>query len=52
MIIRCIDEARNIRARCMRLMHDAMIICMDFVSLCMIVDRVSLMMVLFSILFL
>ena len=51
-IIRCIDEARNIRARCMRLMHDAMIICMDFVSLCMMVDRVSLMMVLFSILFL
>ena len=51
-IIRCIDEARNIRARCMRLMQDVIIICMDFVSLCIMVDRVSLMMVLFSILFL
>ena len=51
-IIRCIDEARKIRARCMRLIQDAMIICMDFVSLCMMVERVSLIMVLFSILFL
>ena len=51
-IIRCIDEARKIRARCIRLMQDAIIICTDFDSLCMMVDRVSLIMVLFSILFL
>ena len=50
--IRCIDEARKIMARCMRLMQDVMVTCMDFVSSCVMADRVSLIMVLSSILFL